>query len=332
MYTRQNYFFTAWRRAARAAVPVRRDSLCGKPLALALMLIAALPSARAQAEPTYSDVAPLLQQRCVMCHSGGTPAAGLRLDSLQAILEGSARGKVVTAGAPNDSELLRRIRGESLPRMPMTGPPFLSAGEIETIERWIAGGLQAGEAGGARTAVAAPPPRPKAGEKVTYVHVAPIFATRCAKCHSENGLMGPAPEGYRLTSYQSTLAPADRVRVVPGNPAASELLRRIRGQSRERMPLDGPPYLDAEEIRLIEDWIAQGAANAEGSPAPLPVGARVRLHGRLSAMNRLDDLEFVIGAHTRIDKNPRPGDYVQLRGRIDSAGRVIVERLRRRKK
>jgi mono/diheme cytochrome c family protein len=299
---------------------------------IALLLITALPSARAQDTPDYTDVAPILQQRCVMCHSGAAPAAGLRLDSLQALLEGSAGGKVVIAGAPQDSELLRRIRGDSQPRMPMTGPPFLSDAEIETIEQWIAGGLQTGETGAAKASPAAQPARPAAGERVTYLHVAPIFAIRCAKCHTDNGLMGPAPEGYRLTSHQATLARGERVRVVPGNPAASELLRRIRGQSRERMPLDGPPYLDAEEIRLIEDWIAQGAADAEGSPAPVPTGARVRLQGRLTAANRLDDLELVIGAHTRIDKNPRPGDYVQLRGRIDSAGRVIVERLRKRKK
>jgi uncharacterized membrane protein len=52
-------------------------------------LITALPSARAQGTPDYADVAPILQQRCVMCHSGAAPAAGLRLDSLQALLEGS---------------------------------------------------------------------------------------------------------------------------------------------------------------------------------------------------------------------------------------------------
>ena len=44
------------------------------------------------------------------------------------------------------------------------------------------------------------------------------------------------------------------------------------------------------------------------------------------------NLELVIGIQTRIDKNPRPGVYVQLRGRVDAAGRVIVERLRRQKK
>ncbi|UCH42068.1 MAG: hypothetical protein JSU67_13935 [Gammaproteobacteria bacterium] len=289
-----------------------------------------LPLARAQSASVYTDVAPILQERCTMCHSGGAPAAGLRLDSLESLLEGSTRGKVVVAGAPEDSELLRRIRGESQPRMPMTGPPFLSDAEIAIIEQWIAGGLQAGKTNGEQASATTPTPRPAAGEKVTYLHVAPIFAKRCAKCHTENGLMGPAPEGYRLTSHQETLAHRERVRVVPGNPAASELVRRIRGQSRARMPLDGPPYLDAEEIRLIEDWIAQGAANAGGEPAPVPVGTRVRLQGRLTAMNRLDDLEFFIGANTRIDKNPRPGDYVEMRGRIGPDGRVIVERLRRR--
>ena len=324
-------FATLWRCTGCSAAPGCRRRRCWNLSGLALLLIAALPSARAQTATFHTDVAPILQQRCLMCHSGDNPAAGLRLDSLEALLEGGAGGKVVEAGAPGDSELVRRIRGESLPRMPMTGPPFLSDIEIVTIERWVAGGLQAGQVSGAKASVVTQP-RPAAGEKVTYLHVAPIFATRCAKCHSENGLMGPAPEGYLLTSYQSTLARGERVRVVPGNPAASELLRRVRGQSRERMPLDGPPYLDADEISLIEDWIAQGAADSEGTPAQVPTGARVRLQGRLTTMNLLDDLELVFGAHTRIDKNPRPGDYVQVRGRIDSAGRVIVERLRRRKK
>ncbi len=331
MITNLILLVTAWRGTARNAAPARSYGLCRRLLLATFLLIMALPSARAQTATFHTDVAPILQQRCLMCHSGGNPAAGLGLDSLEALLEGGAGGKVVEAGAPGDSELVRRIRGESLPRMPMTGPPFLSDIEILTIERWVAGGLQAGQVSAAKASVVTQP-RPAAGEKVTYLHVAPIFATRCAKCHSENGLMGPAPEGYLLTSYQSTLARGERVRVVPGNPAASELLRRVRGQSRERMPLDGPPYLDADEISLIEDWIAQGAADSEGSSAQVPTGARVRLQGRLTTMNLLDDLELVIGAHTRIDKNPRPGDYVQVRGRIDSAGRVIVERLRKRKK
>lgn len=282
------------------------------------------------ANNTYADLVPILSQRCVMCHVGENAPAGLRLDSFEGIMKGSVNGPVVRAGDPSASELIRRLKGISQPRMPMTGPPFLSDSEITIFERWVAEGLRKGD-----TVEAAPPvksvtPQPVPGEAVTYKHVAPIFATRCAKCHTENGLMGAAPEGYRLTSYLSTLSPADRVRVVPGKPNASELLRRIRGQARPRMPFDGPPYLASHEIKLIEAWIVQGARDAEGNIADIPVGAAVRLHGTLESGWRLNGLDLVISQRTRIDKAPAPGDYVQVRGYLDEAGNVVVERLRRR--
>jgi mono/diheme cytochrome c family protein len=294
------------------------------------LLLAAFPLvAHAQSAATYADVAPIFKQHCVLCHSGPAPAAGLRLDTLDATLKGGAKGPVVKSGASAESELVRRIKGISQPRMPMTGPPFLSDNDVATIERWIAGGLQAGSSVAAASTVAAPP-RPKPGERVTYLHVAPIFATRCAKCHTDNGQMGPPPEGYRLTSHAATVSPADRVRVVPGNPGASELLRRIRGQARPRMPLDGPPHLDKEETQLIEDWIAQGARDAAGVPAPVPVGAAVRLHGTLTAGPSLDGLALQFVPGSRIDRQPAPGAYVEVRGRLDSGGRVVAERLRAR--
>lgn len=296
-------------------------------LAVTLPLAAALPARHAQPAVTYAELAPILAERCALCHAGDAAAAGLRLDSLEAVLKGSSRGPVVRAGDPAGSELIRRLKGVSAPRMPMTGPPFLSDAQIALFERWIAGGLAAGSVG---APAIRPPARPAPGEPVTYAHVAPIFATRCAKCHTEKGLMGPAPEGYLLTSYAATLSPADRVRVVPGQPAASELLRRIRGQARPRMPFDGPPFLSAEDTQLIEDWIAQGARSAEGQAAPLPAGAAVRLHGTLTARWQLDDLPLQIGPSTRIDKAPTAGDVVELRGRIGADGRIVVDRLRRR--
>lgn len=296
-------------------------------IAVVALLLLITPVAKAETSTTYSELAPLLAEKCVMCHSGPAAAAGLRLDSYDAILKGSARGAVVTSTEPSDSELIRRIKGISQPRMPMTGPPFLPDSEIAVFERWVAGGLRKGEA----IAVTSPKQkRPGPGEPVTYKHVAAIFATRCAKCHTDNGLMGSAPEGYRLNSYASTLSANDRARVVPGNPAASELIRRIRGQSRPQMPFDGPPYLDKDEIRLIEDWVAQGARNANGLKSSIPAGAKVRLHGTLEAGSQMDGLDLIIDSGTRIDKKPRPGDYVQVRGRLDQNGNIHVERLRRR--
>ncbi len=297
-----------------------------------ILLVTSMQEARSQAggSNTFADLKPVLTQRCVMCHSGNAAPLGLRLDNYESVLKGSTRGPVVEAGDPVGSELIRRLKGISQPRMPMTGPPFLSDSEIALFERWVTAGLPKGSV--AQDSPPAKPAilRPAAGETVTYLHVAPILATRCAKCHAEKGLMGAAPEGYRLTSYDSTLSTADRVRVVPGKPDASELVRRIRGHALPRMPFDGPPYLSDDDIRLIEDWVAQGARDANGKVAPNPVGASVRLHGTLRSGWRLDELELAIGAHTRIDKSPRPGDYVEVRGRLDETGNVKVGRLRRR--
>jgi hypothetical protein len=142
--------------------------------------------------------------------------------------------------------------------------------------------------------------------------------------------MGPPPEGYKLNGYEATTSTFDRVRIVPGDPEASELVRRIRGQALPRMPHDGPPYLADEDIALIETWIAQGARNAEGKPMPMPVGAAVRLHGKLTSKGGLDGLDLVAGPRMRIDKNPRPGAYVQVRGTINEVGQVVVDRLRAR--
>jgi len=301
-------------------------------LAGLVCLLAMHGSAAAQGggDVSYADVAPVFAERCLMCHSGPAAPLGLQLDSYEAVVKGSANGPVVVSGDPDASELVSRIRGTSQPRMPMTGPPFLSDEEIVMIEQWVAGGLVEGPAD--ETVAAAPPePRlPAPGEPVSYQDVAPIFAQRCTKCHTDNGLMGSAPEGYRLTSYEAALSAGDRVRIVPGNPGASELVRRIRGLSFPRMPFDGPPYLSDEEIRVIEDWIAQGAPDSAGRPAGIPVGAKVRLEGTLEAGWRLDGLPLIVTGRTRIDKSPRPGDYVEVRGRLDRAGNVRVERLRPR--
>lgn len=297
-----------------------------------MLLTTWVPEASSQpnSSNTYTEISPILAQRCVMCHSGDGASLGLRLDSYDAVLKGSSKGPVVRAGDPSGSELIRRLKGISLPRMPMTGPPFLSDNEIALFERWVASGLPKG--GNAPTETRSKPTyqRPAAGEPVTYRHVAPLLVSRCAKCHAEKGLMGPAPEGYRLTSYEATLSAADRVRVVPGKPDASELVRRIRGQALPKMPFDGPPYLSDDEVRLIEDWVVQGARDASGKPAPSPAGGFVRLHGTLRPGWLLDGLNLAMGANTRIDKSPRPGDYVEVRGHLDPNLNVKVERIRRR--
>jgi len=166
---------------------------------------------------------------------------------------------------------------------------------------------------------------------VTYADISSILVSRCVKCHAVDGLMGPAPEGYLLTSDQATLSPRERVRVVPGFPASSELVRRITGQSRPRMPYDGPPYLDEQEIVRIVAWVERGALTADGQAPAYPAGARIRLQGNLIDIWRLDaGVPLQVSPATRIDKSPGRGDYVEVRGRLAEGGAITVERIRRR--
>ena len=87
------------------------------------------------------DVRPILRRACFECHGAEKHEGGLRFDQRDAALRGGDSGRVLIAGRPEESELLRRV---SLPRghedaMPPRGKP-LSAREIKVLRDWIASG------------------------------------------------------------------------------------------------------------------------------------------------------------------------------------------------
>jgi mono/diheme cytochrome c family protein len=274
----------------------------------------------------FSQVGALFLDRCVMCHSGEDAPLGLRLDTLDGVLAGSENGAVVLAG-DMASPLLQRLRGEAEPQMPLDGPPFLDPDQIALVEGWIMAGMPAGEL------AMAPAPerkRPAPGEPVLWSDVQPIFLKACVKCHSDNGKLDAPPEGLRLDRLENVLAGGERLAVLPGNPEMSELWRRITGLADPRMPFDGPPWLPEDDIRLIRDWIAQGAPDAEGVKAPIPVGAAIRLRGVLTGEAEIDGAGFVIDGKTRVDDRPRIGDQAEMRGVVLPDGTVRAERFRDR--
>lgn len=83
----------------------------------------------------------------------------------------------------------------------------------------------------------------------------------CAPCH-----LGRATAGLEMSSYQALRRggtnSGPRI-VVASEPCSSILLQKL-GRTPpfgSRMPFNGPPFFSADELLLVRDWIAEGAAN-----------------------------------------------------------------------
>jgi len=91
-------------------------------------------------------------------------------------------------------------------------------------------------------------------------HVRPIVKAHCTHCHGEE----EKPKGdvdLRLRRFMDKL-------ITPGDPARSKLVEVIRSGE---MPEEGKP-LTAEQLAVIEQWIAQGAKTAKAEPLALAPG------------------------------------------------------------
>jgi cytochrome c/anaphase-promoting complex subunit 4 len=108
---------------------------------LSLVLSVSVASLAGAAEPTYEQLAPLLEAKCTLCHDSEDQGGGLDLSTYDAILRGGASGDVVKPGDANGSKLYRVVARLEQPFMPRGDGP-LSEGELKLLERWIASGLR----------------------------------------------------------------------------------------------------------------------------------------------------------------------------------------------
>jgi hypothetical protein len=83
------------------------------------------------------DIPAVLTSRCADCHSAKNATSGFSVESVEAIRKGGKKyGKAIQGGHPEQSLLLKLVRGEANPRMPVGGAA-LTPGEIAAIEKWI---------------------------------------------------------------------------------------------------------------------------------------------------------------------------------------------------
>ena len=82
-----------------------------------------------------SPVEDLLQKNCAACHSDKLRTSGFSVASLDLVIQGGNKhGRAVIAGHPEQSPLMKLIKGELAPRMPVGRE--LSAGWILRNDAW----------------------------------------------------------------------------------------------------------------------------------------------------------------------------------------------------
>ena len=93
-----------------------------------------------------------------------------------------------------------------------------------------------------------------------------IFTPLCSGCHTSGGAAGlnlSAEEvSYANLVGVNALFSPDLLRVEPGNPDDSFLMIKLEGGERlvgQRMPAGGANPLSEDQLKLVRDWIADGA-------------------------------------------------------------------------
>jgi len=93
--------------------------------------------------------------------------------------------------------------------------------------------------------------------------IAPLLTEHCGRCHVGGG-KGTQKSGFAMDSYEQLLAGTHIGPVIkPGDATGSTLLSLVEGRADPaiRMPLDGHNPLKPNEIKLLRQWISEGAKN-----------------------------------------------------------------------
>lgn len=128
---------------AKAIIKPRINQTDTQPMRLprilaAILSLCGLPLASAAESVNYSqDVAPILNQYCVGCHTQDAPEGGYVMENYAAQMKGGEHGVAITPGSASSSRLILMLQGKLQPTMPPANEPRPTAEEIETLVTWV---------------------------------------------------------------------------------------------------------------------------------------------------------------------------------------------------
>ena len=228
--------------------------------------------------PTWYGVqANILQPRCVGCHGGSAPFAGLswEVDQYATIVTDARMSTEITnmrevqPGDPNASYMYWKITGNPgilFARMPADGT-VLDPALIAVIEQWIADGAPLGVpedatpgGGGGGT------PGFPVG---SWMYVWSNTLTVCTACHSNTpssprclaggDLFGDCPPKGVVLTADNYNGVVNGKEVQPGDLNGSDLWDRVTDPDPDkRMPFGMDP-LTPQQLDIIRNWILDGA-------------------------------------------------------------------------
>jgi mono/diheme cytochrome c family protein len=218
------------------------------------------------------QVAPTLVAKCSRCHIDDAKGK-FSMATFAALRKGSEAGVVFFPRKSQGSRIVEVIETGDMPR----AGGKVTKDELAVLAKWIDEGamfdgpnLNAPLKQLVGNVVPAAKEQPKleivqatGQETSSYARdVASIIAAKCLNCH---GTQQPRAN-FSMADFARFLSGGTSgPPIVPGKPAESLLIRKLRGQAGDRMPLRQPPLAD-DVIAGIEKWIAEGAKFDGGSP------------------------------------------------------------------
>ncbi len=191
----------------------------------------------------FRDIKPLLADYCVECHGTTEPEGEYQVGSVAELLKpGKKNGPGVIPGKPDESPVVRYIRGELKPQMPKGSPP-VSAEGLHLLRQWIAAGAKDDSADAQLTASA---------ERAAWEKFDPRKHETIAKARLSaeemNALLSDETDGERRFLARR----AWRLTQLPPTPPAPG----VKG-----------PVFNAVDKFIVAKWEAKGLPEAMKAPA-----------------------------------------------------------------